>query len=114
MPVIHENEIVHVATRRMFPEEPKRHFAGRVRAIEGDLLRVEGYAFVFHSGRNEFQKRPEKRVRVFGLADAANTVNVLPDAVDLETLRYSFVKGQLLVVDDKGFTLDVNEYGPHS
>jgi hypothetical protein len=105
-------EKVHIIMRRLLSDDPRRHFVGEIQAVSDHLIRVEGYVFLFHTGRNEFVKRPDKRVRIFSMIDAGNIINVLPDAVRLEALHYRFANKQVVVTDDAGFSLDVNEFGP--
>ncbi len=102
---------VHVITRRAFPDDLRRHFAGEVTAVVGDLVRVAGYTFVHHSGRNEFDRRPEVRTRLFRLGEAGHIVNVLPSEVDVARLRYVLVDNRLAVTDGAGHVLDINEFG---
>lgn len=78
--VIGVGEKVHVITRRLFKEDIRRHFAGTVTAIEGSLIRVEGYAFIFNPVMLDYVFRPEFRTRVFGIGDSNEVINVIPTA----------------------------------
>lgn len=102
---------LHIITRRVFDGDVRRHFAGEVRAV-GDLCDVEGYAFVFDTGANQYQKRTPARSRLFGLGHPGLIVNRIPRDVDLDELEYRQVDGHLMVTDGKGFSLDINEFGP--
>jgi hypothetical protein len=110
--VLAVGEEVHIIARRLFPEDPRRHFAGRVEAVSEGLARVRGYAFVFNAGKNEHEKRSDERVRIVSLLDAGNVTNVLPEGVNVEALHYRFVHGRLVLTDDAGYSLDINEFGP--
>jgi hypothetical protein len=110
--VLGVGEKVHVVTRRAFPEDVRRHFVGSVQAISEDAAKLEGYAFVLRGATNEYERRPEKRVRVVSLSDAANIVNVLPESVDLDGLTYTFSSGKLLMTDGAGYELELTEFGP--
>ena len=110
--VIGEGDKVHVITRRLFPEDVRRHFAGEVKAVDGALVRVEGYVFVFDNARNEWSKRPEKRLRILSLADSGHIVKVIPSEVVLDELRYKLsAEKHLTVSDGRLFSLDINEFG---
>lgn len=113
-PVLGVGEKVHVVTRRSFPEDARRHFAGAVLACSGDVAKVEGYSFVLHATTNEYERRPERRIRVLSLSDAGNIVNVLPEAVRLEKLSYEFSSGKLLMTDGEGYVLELTEFGPRA
>lgn len=103
---------VHVMTRRQFPDDLRRHFAGTVQAVSDHLARVEGYVFVYHAGKNEYEKRGEKRSRIIALSHAGNIINVIPNDVDVDSLRYGMVNNRLAITDGKSFALDINEFGP--
>lgn len=110
--VLKAGEKVHVITRRLFAEDLRRHFVGEIIAVTDYLIRVKGYVFVFQAGLNEYHKRPEMRIRVFSLTDAGNIVNVIPEGVQIESLHYRFANQRLVITDDAGFSLDINEFGP--
>lgn len=78
------------------------------------MLRAEGYTFVFNSSTNEYVKSPERRTRIFSVSDAANIVNVIRQDVDIAALGYRVVDRRLMVTDEAGFTLDINEFGPNA
>ena len=110
--VMSVGEAVHVVTRRLFPDDARRHFTGRVSAVAGDLIRAEGWVFVFHRGTNEFVRRSDLRTRVFSLSDSGNIVNVLPPDVEPANLRYEFSDTGLILTDAREFAVDINELGP--
>ena len=103
---------IHVITRRSFEADTPRHFVGEVRDVSDALVSAEGYAFVRDPNRNEFVKRPERRVRILSLVDAANVIFIIPQDVDLENVAYRQTEKQRwLVTDGKAFVLDITEFG---
>lgn len=48
---------------------------------------------------------------MFGPSDAGHIVNVLPVEVDVSELRYTIVDGRLALTDDRGYSLDIDEFG---
>lgn len=112
MKVIDVGDKVHIITRRLFAEDVRRHFAGEVTAVDGSLVRLEGYVFVLENLRNEWIRRPEKRSRVLGVADSNHIVNLIPRDVVLDELRYRLsAEKHLMVGDGQSFALDINEFG---
>lgn len=109
--LIEVGEKLHIITRRMFENDLRRHFAGTVRAVAGDLVRVQGYTFVFNPNVQEYRRRPEMRTRIFALSDAQLIVNIIPAEADLERTLYVVRDGRLVVSDGGTFSLDVNEFG---
>jgi hypothetical protein len=76
------------------------------------VARVAGYVFIFDYSANEYIRRPEKRLRIIGLADSGNIINLLPVPADIEKAEYTQSReNKLVVTDNKTFTLDINEFG---
>jgi hypothetical protein len=110
--VLAVGEKVHIITRRLFEEDPRRHLVGQVEAVSEGLARVRGHAFIFNSAHNEYEKRSGERVRIVSLSDARTLINVLPPDVGIDALHYAFEDGRLVVTDGAGYSLDINEFGP--
>jgi hypothetical protein len=108
---LQEGEKVHVVTRRLFETDIRRHFLGEVKSATENVIRVEGYAFIFDSRIHAFAKRPELRQRIFSLIDNGNIIFVLPPTVDLEKMTYQITEENRLVVTDGSYSLDINEFG---
>ena len=109
--IIEPGEKVHIMTRRQFPDEVRRHFAGVVLAVSDTMIRAEGYVFVYNLSTNKYQKKTPKRTRLFAIADVGNIINVIPSTVDIEQLHYTTINDRLVVTDPSDFELDINEFG---
>lgn len=110
--IIKTGEKLHVITRRLFDGDVRRHFSGVVTEVEGALVRLEGYVFVFEGGTNSWIKRPEKRTRILSVGDSGHIVKVMPQNVDLEALTYKLSPAKhMCVTDEKEYWLDINEFG---
>lgn len=111
--LIRVGEKIHVTERRRFESDLRRHFVGEVIAVSGGSLRARGYVFILNTGSGIFERKPEVRTRLVSTVDANNIINILPDNVDLDAVRYDFDAGRRLAVTDGGaFHLDINEFGP--
>ena len=106
-------ERVHVATRRRFEGDIRRHFVGEVVSVEGAVARISGYAFVFDPNKDDYVRYPEKRTRIFDLSDVGNVTNVLPEGTVIEDVAYVLEDRKLVLTDGKDFRLDINEFGPY-
>jgi len=102
---------VHIITRRLFEEDLRRHFVGSITGGSGNYHQVQGYAFIFQPGKNEWQRRPELRTRIFSLSSSGLIVNVIPDDIDTAALVYAVVGNRLVLTDNARFSLDINEFG---
>jgi hypothetical protein len=110
--VLERGEKIHLMVRRLFEKDLRRHFVGEVTEVNGHLARAEGYVYVLDNVTGQYNRRPTKRIRLIGLADPGNIINVLPPGADLEHVKYiESQEGALAVTDDKTFTLEVNEFG---
>ena len=111
--VLKEGDKIHVVTRRLFDADLRRHFAGQVQAASEHAARVQGYAFIFDQSHSGFIKRPELRVRILSLTDASVIINILPESVDLNELKYAVANDRLVLTDGRAFSLDINEFSAH-
>lgn len=111
--VLEQGEKLHVIARMNFEGDLRRHFIGEVVDIDRDFARVEGHLYILDKGTGTFVRRKDKRVRLFGLADAKLIVNVLPAKADLAKVVYAQTEDRgLVVTDGSTFALDINEFGP--
>jgi hypothetical protein len=109
--ILNQGEKVHIITRRLFNTDLRRHFVGEVQAVEDNVVRLEGYAFIFDESHSQFIKRTERRVRIMGIADSGIIINVIPPEVNLKELMYRMSNERRLVLTDgRSFSLDINEF----
>ncbi len=110
--ILKPGEKIHVITRRMFEGDVRRHFAGEVKDANERTARLEGYVYVFDSGRNEFIRKDNPRVKLVAIGDCGYVMNIIPENVILEDLEYIHTDdNRLVVTDGKEFSLDINEFG---
>lgn len=110
MGLIDVGEKLHVAERRYFEDDLRRHFAGEVLAAEDNTVRLKGYVWVFNTSINQFQKRPELRERIVVMGER-HTVNVIPNDVNIDDLQYQHIEGVgMVVTDGKNYSLQINEF----
>jgi len=112
--VLNPGDKLHVASRRLFEEDVRRHFVGEVIAYEDGLTEMRGHTFLHDPNTNEYKRLPEARTRIFGLATAGYTTNKLPRTANLDSVVYVAVDGHLVVTDNDTFVLPINEFGPRS
>ena len=113
--VIAKGERVHVIYRALFENSGRRHFIGEVQVADGAACRIEGFAFVYDQRMSVFIRKPEKRVTIIDLSESGYIVNLLDKEVSLEDIKYRYEQGVgLVATDGKGFSLNINEFGPKS
>jgi hypothetical protein len=110
--VLSKGEKILVIRRRLFEEDIRRHFVGEVEEVSPELVRLNGYAFIFDDTDKEFKRRSKLQTNIFSLVDAGIAVIVLPEEIDLEAIRYTINdKGQRVLTDGNSFYLQVSEFG---
>jgi hypothetical protein len=108
--IVRPGEVIHVIERRIFSGDVRRHFIGEVEACADRTLRVKGYLFVYDSGASGFVRKQELRTRLIPL-DNRVIINVLPEGVSLEEIRYAHdSEGNLTLTDGTDFELDISEF----
>lgn len=110
--ILQPGEIIHVIHRRRFEKDVRRHFVGRVEACEAGVARAAGYVFVIDDlSQHLFTKRPDRRTKLVPFASGDVIVNVLPETVDIELVRYELDGRKLWVTDGNDWKMDVKEFG---
>ena len=110
--ILKPGEKIHVIHRRRFEKDIRRHFVGTVEAYEAGLMRATGYVFVVDElNQHLFTKRPDRRTKLIPLASGDVIVNVLPEDLDTEQVRYELDGRKLWVTDGNGWRMDVKEFG---
>jgi len=110
--ILKPGENIHVIHRRRFDKDVRRHFVGTVEACEAGVARAGGYVFVVDElNEHLFAKRPDRRTKLIPLASGDVIVNVLPEALDIEQVRYELDGRKLWVTDGNGWKMDVKEFG---
>ena len=110
--VLKTGEKVHIMIRRAFVGDLRRHFVGEIKEIGDTAIRVEGYAFIFNEGSNEYYRKPELRTRIFSITDGRTIINVIPPLTVIEKVTYCLSEdSNLIATDGEHFQLDINEFG---
>lgn len=104
-------EKIHVIIRRLFEADLRRHFIGEIVGVSESAVKVKGYAIVLNSVTNQYELKPDTRIRVLSLVDARNIINIIPPKAKIENTKYILsVEKRLVVTDGESFTLDINEF----
>jgi len=109
--MLEAGERVHIITRRLFPEDIRRHFVGEVVTFREPLLLVAGYVFIYDPMTGGWVKRADRRTRIFAVADSGLIIHVIPRDTVLEDVVYETIEGQLVVTDHGSFRMNIGEFG---
>jgi hypothetical protein len=109
--ILAPGDMVHVASRRQFAADLHTHFAGEITNVEIPLFRVVGFLFVYDPASNTYFKHPELRTRIFAVGDPSRDVTILPRKVEMKSLQFEMVEGRLMLMDGKGFAMELEQFG---
>lgn len=113
--IVEPGDKVHVVYRAYYAESVRRHFLGEVMAAKGALCRLRGFSFVRDPQSEMYIKEPEKHMTILDLAESGYIVTLMDPDVDLDKVSYHYIDHRgLAAVDDEGFVLEINEFGPKS
>lgn len=113
--VIEVGEKLHIMYRSLYEKSTRRHFIGTVTSAKDALCRIDGYVFIYDDKNTEFTKKPELRSTIINLAESGYVVNLIDKNVALENVHYKYAQNVgLIATDDKGFSLNINEFGSKS
>ena len=109
--LIEIGEKLHVVYRAKYENSTRLHYVGEVIQIEGEVCRLEGYAFVFDIKQDSFLRKANKRTAFIHLGDSGYIVNLIPKATELEKIKYQYISSVgLLATDGAAFKLDISEF----
>jgi hypothetical protein len=111
--VLKIGEKLHIMTRRAFETDLRRHFVGVVKKVGDNIVRVEGYVFVFDTRSSQYVRKPETRTIIIPLTDARYIINVIPPSTKLDKVTYLTERDNLLATDGRHFKLEISEFGAH-
>jgi len=113
--IIEKGEKIHVMYRALYDNSTRRHFLGEVKLAESAVCRLEGFVFLYDQKTTEFIRKPEKRITIIDLSESDYIVNIIGLEVNLDNVVYKYAQGVgLIATDNKGFSLNINEFGAKS
>ena len=108
--ILEPGEKLHIVERRFFSDDVQRHVIGEVLRCTEQVIRLQGYIWVFDLSDGRFVRKPEKRERIIHLHGRL-TINVIPRDVDPSMVKYVVDPQRgLQVTDGKDFSLDIAEF----
>jgi hypothetical protein len=109
--IFEHGEKIHIIIRRLFETDLRRHFIGEIVGLSESVVKVKGRAIVLNPVTNQYELKPEARIRIISLTDARNIINVIPREAKIEDTKYVLThERKLVVTDGETFTLDINEF----
>lgn len=110
MTMLEPGEKVHVIERRTFEHDVRRHFVGEVERATDAVARATGYTFVANMMTGVFERREPPRTRIIPLAATGLVVYVIPEDVDIKSIRYEWTAGNKLLVRGGSWEVVLDEF----
>jgi hypothetical protein len=102
-----------VAHRRLFEKDSVRFFVGHVDDYEAGIVKVKGHSSVRDGMTGLMIEKSDERTKILSIASGTLLVHQLPDAVELDGLRFEISGTQLLLTNGREFTMNLTEH-PHN
>lgn len=98
--------IVH---RRLFDGDHPRYFVGLVDAYENGIAKVTGQTFVYDVMDGFFDKKKDRRTKIFSILSGSVFCYELPQETKLEQLVFEHELHTVHLTDKAGFKMDLSE-----
>lgn len=107
--LLRAGEQIFVAHRRLFEKDSVRFFVGRVDDYEGGIVRATGHSYLRDNISGAMLEKADERTRLFAVGSGTLLSYVLPATVLLSDLKFVDDSGRLVLLDGKGFTLNLSD-----
>ena len=101
-------EKVLIIDRKLFAEDIQRHYVGEITKTSDNALKVKGHVWIRDQIKG-FVRKTGNRERLVYPSDRT-IINIIPENVNLNEIKYVHAGGTVVVTDEKNFTLDVTEF----
>jgi hypothetical protein len=103
-PVVQQGEKLYVTECSITGTNTRHHFAGEVTGISGDVVRLDGYDFVYGESSGTFTRNPWRWKRIIRL-DNAFVFFVLPEDCKLDEIHLERDGTELIITQGGSFLL---------
>jgi hypothetical protein len=101
-------EKVLIIDRKLFAEDIQRHYVGEITRASENALKVKGHVWIRDQVKG-FVRKTGNRERLVYPSDRT-IINIIPENVNLNEIKYVHAGATTVVTDEKNFTLDVTEF----
>lgn len=110
--IVKVGEKLHISSRRNFDGAARRTFIGDVVATQRDVVRIQGWLFIYHPEKKTYVRKGRMQTRIIGISNGFNHITVLPPLLRIENLTYYSRNGEMVVTDGLTVHFEVTEAGP--
>jgi hypothetical protein len=107
--VLHSGQKVLIVHRRLFEADHPRYFVGQVDGYENGIAKVSGFTFSFDAISGHFEKKSDRRTKIFSIISGSIFCYELPESVSLDTLVLEHERHFVYLTDRSGFKMDLSE-----
>ncbi len=101
-------EKVLIIDRKLFAEDIQRHYIGEITKTSENALKVKAHVWIRDQVKG-FVRKTGNRERLVYPSDRT-IINIIPENVNLNEIKYVHAGATTVVTDEKNFTLDVTEF----
>ena len=108
--LIEAGDKVMACHRRLYERDEARYFVGVVDAYDAGVARVTGHTFVRDALNGRVIEKADQRTKLLSLSSGALIVYVLPNELDMDSIRFNADdNGRMYLTDEKGFLMNLGE-----
>ena len=111
--LLKEGDKLLVAHRRLYDKDDVRFFIGRIEGYEAGVVKMKGHSYVRDGMSGQMIGKSEVRTKILSISSGTLLIYQLPDAVDLDLLRFEIAGSALSLTSGEEFTMNLTEH-PHS
>ncbi len=98
--------IVH---RRLFEADHPRYFVGQIDGYENGIAKVTGYTFAYDVLDGHFDRKSDRRTKIFSLTSGSVFCYELPRETKIEAIVFEHDRHYVYLTDKAGFKMDLSE-----
>ena len=103
-PVVRQGDKLYVTEFAITGTHARHYFAGEVTGVSGDVIRLDGYDFVYDESSGAFTRNPWRWKRIIRL-DNAFVFFVLPEDCKLDALHLERDGTELIITEGGSYLL---------
>lgn len=101
-----------VVHRRLYDKDEARFFVGHVDDYESGIVKLSGHSYVRDTMSGLMIEKSDVRTKILSLASGTLLCHQLPDALDIDEVKFELLDNMLSLTDGKEFTMNLAEH-PH-
>jgi hypothetical protein len=111
--ILKQGDMLLIVHRRLYDKDEARFFVGHVEDYESGIVKLRGHSYVRDTISGLMIEKSDVRTRILSLSSGTLLVYQLPDALDIDDVKFEILDNLLSLTDGKEFKMNLAEH-PHS